>query len=77
MSKPVNQTPDCYDCTEGTMSKVVEDYTMELSDGHILTVPNLPYIKCNKCDTEILPPDSCQKIEDAIEIHKPGHFKRY
>ena len=61
--------PVCDECGEGVLRECVDDYQTELSDGHILIVPKIPFARCDKCDAIELPPESWQKVDDAIDEH--------
>ncbi|MDA7520878.1 type II toxin-antitoxin system MqsA family antitoxin [bacterium] len=61
--------PVCGECGEGVLIECVEDYQTELSDGHILIVPKISFVRCGKCDLKLLPPESWQKVDDAIDEH--------
>lgn len=54
----------------GVLSGVVADYQMELSDGHVISVPSTPFAKCNKCGECELPPETWEKLDSAIAKHK-------
>jgi len=62
-------TPDqtCFSCEEGVFEQHVSDYQIELSDGNVVVVPQLLIERCNHCGEESFPPDSCRRIDSALE----------
>lgn len=70
MSTPANPKPrnSCFECGEGTLYPVCEDYTARTSEGLEITIPDVPMERCDHCGDMVLSGEASAWIQDRIDL---------
>lgn len=64
-----NRPEFCFECGKGHYIDVFEDYKC-YPPNESLVIPNVLFLKCDKCGEECLPPKSQKQIDLAIKKYK-------
>jgi YgiT-type zinc finger domain-containing protein len=66
----MNNKLPCFECQEGHYEPINQVYEALLSDGNILTVPDIDVLTCVKCGDECLDSKNSIKIDKAREAYR-------
>lgn len=60
--------PSCFECGEGTMLPVRQDYTARTPEGLEITIPDVPMERCDHCGDLILSGETTAWIQNQIDL---------
>lgn len=64
-NKPKSEIP-CFECDDGVLETVVEEYTGTLASGEQFTFPGVKMEKCNVCGDTVIGAEGNRKIDQYI-----------
>jgi YgiT-type zinc finger domain-containing protein len=56
----------CWECDDGVLVKVLENFQAETKDGTMIEVPNTPILKCPLCGDSVLDAHASEHIEKYL-----------
>jgi YgiT-type zinc finger domain-containing protein len=65
-----DQKIPCWECEEGILIRMLEDYEVETKDGKTLKIPNTPLLKCPLCNDSVFDTDAIIHIEKNLPPYK-------
>lgn len=57
----------CFECADGTLQPIVQDFKTTLPEGGEITVPDVPMHRCDRCGDLLLGDDGNRKIEAFLD----------
>lgn len=69
-TKPKNEEAGsipCFDCDAGILRPEFRDYTTRLKDGKEIAVPDVPFLVCDQCGSEVIGDEGNTRIESFLD----------
>ena len=62
-STKIAQQNPCFECDDGILETVIEDYSGTLANGKSFIVPKVPMERCNLCGDTVIGIEGNRKID--------------